>query len=283
MSKFTTLSYYKRKISGGLNTIKTKNANKYNQFKFRLYSSKNTKYNIKFNTLNELKNAYHNLNDQYHYFHHYFHHLAPNWLRDHRKYFSKDNRAFGEDAFLSMWYYVFSEFKPQSILEIGVYRGATLSLFSLLSKQQGLNAEVHGISPFSSAGDSVSVYLKNLDYHQDVLNNFEYFKLQKPFLHKGYSTDIEMIDVIKSKKWDLIFIDGCHDYEIAKKDFELCSQYVKTGGLIVFDDASLYTEYNPKFFSFKGHPGPSKVVSEIPIDSFIEVISCGHNRVFKKI
>jgi hypothetical protein len=75
------------------------------------------------------------------------------------------------------------------VLEIGVYRGSTLSLFSLLSLKLNLNSEVHGISPFSSAGDSVSKYLSELDYFKDVLENFIFFYLPKPILHKGFSTD----------------------------------------------------------------------------------------------
>jgi len=93
--------------------------------------------------------------EAYTYFHQAFHHASPPWLKDHRTYFSKESRSFGEDAFHSMWLHIFSEFKPRNILEIGVYRGSTLSLFSLLSKRLSLNSEVHGISPFTHIGDSV--------------------------------------------------------------------------------------------------------------------------------
>jgi hypothetical protein len=39
-----------------------------------------------------------------------------------------------------------------------------------------------------------------------------------------------MREVIKSIKWDLIFIDGNHDYEVVKEDFEICSKNIKKGG-----------------------------------------------------
>lgn len=240
---------------------------------------------LKFNrklSLHEIHEKFRERNTMYNYFHHFFWNLSPSWLKEHRDYFSKDKRGFGEDAFHSMWYFIFNEFKPKQVLEIGVYRGQTISLFSLLASKFGFVSEIHGISPFSSAGDEVSVYLKNLDYENDVKTNFNYFKLPFPILHKGFSTDKEMIKIIESTQWDLIYIDGNHDYEVAKHDFNFCSKNVKKGGLIVLDDASLNTEYKPAFYSTAGHPGPSKVASEIDMNSFEEILSVGHNRVFKK-
>jgi len=75
--------------------------------------------------LNEINQLYTTRNLKYKYFHHFFWNLSPNWLQEHRQYFSHDMRGFGEDAFHAMWYLVFSEFKPNKILEIGVYRGQT--------------------------------------------------------------------------------------------------------------------------------------------------------------
>lgn len=233
--------------------------------------------------INEINKRFKNSNQQYNYFHHFFWNLSPNWLKEHRNYFKQDLRGFGEDAFHSMWYFIFKEHKPKKVLEIGVYRGQTITLFALLANKLGIECEVHGISPFTSAGDKVSVYLQNLDYENDVKKNFNHFKLPTPFLHKGFSTNEEMIKIIESKQWDLIYIDGNHDYDIAKHDFEICSKHINKGGLIVLDDASLNTEYKPAFYSTAGHPGPSLVASEIDMKSFVEIISVGHNRVFKKL
>jgi hypothetical protein len=182
-----------------------------------------------------------------------------------------------------MWVLIFKEFKPINILEIGVYRGQTLSLFTLLGLRYTNFLNVNGISPLTSAGDEVSIYLKNLDYENDINENFEFFNLDKPKIHKGFSTDTQMIDIIARSEWDLIYIDGNHDYEVAKSDFLLCSKYCKKGGLIILDDSSLYTEYKPSVYSTAGHPGPSLVADEIDRTKFKEVISVGHNRVFVKL
>jgi len=221
--------------------------------------------------------------DQYGYFHDFFWHKAPRWLRDHRAYFKECQRGFGEDAFHAMWYLIFRDFKPGTALEIGVYRGQAISLWGLLSRYFGLNTEIHGISPFTPAGDSVSTYLKNVDYYNDVLANFREFGLETPRLHKGYSTDKEMRSLVASREWDLIYIDGSHDYEIVKEDFLFSGCALRKGGLIVLDDSALYVPYAPYLYSSAGHPGPSRVASEIDPGVFTEIISCGHNRVFKKV
>ena len=92
-----------------------------------------------------------------------------------------------------------------------------------------------------------------------------------------------MMDVIRSKKWDVVYIDGSHDYNVVKSDFGLCSSVLSSGGIIVMDDSALYTSFKPPIYSSGGHPGPSSVADEINRDVFKEILSVGHNRVFKKI
>jgi predicted O-methyltransferase YrrM len=213
----------------------------------------------------------------------FFHQRIPAELREHREYFVQERRGFGEDAFHVLWYLLFLEFKPKNFLEIGVYRGQTLSLAALLSRRNNLTVEVCGISPFSSAGDSVSRYRDNVDYFEDTLKNFEHFKLPRPKLLKNFSTDAEAKQFIASKQWDMIYIDGNHDYEIARQDWDICSQNLKVGGVIVLDDSGLTTTYRPPRFATGGHPGPSRLAQEIDRKHFRERLQVGHNRVFEKI
>lgn len=243
---------------------------------------KNNNYNKEIN-INDIKKRFPELKEQYSYFHHYFWNLSPDWLQVHRFYFKKNKRGFGEDAFHAMWYFIFKEFRPTDVLEIGVYRGQTISLFALLSKKINLKTEIHAISPFTAAGDDVSKYLETLDYYNDVIENFKHFELPIPFLHKGFSTDKPMVEIIQSQLWNLIYIDGNHDYDVVKQDFAVCSKFLKKNGLIVLDDSSLYTDYKPSHYATPGHPGPSKVALEIDFNLFHEILSVGHNRVFKKI
>jgi hypothetical protein len=93
----------------------------------------------------------------------------------------------------------------------------------------------------------------------------------------------EKVKIINSIKWDLIYIDGNHDYDVVKQDFENCSKNLNVGGFIILDDSALYTNYIPPFYSTAGHPGPSKLASEINLNEFEEFISVGHNRIFRKV
>jgi len=211
-----------------------------------------------------------------------FHRTVPQAVRDHRRYFSQMGRGFGEDAFHVMWWRLFCRFKPQSFLEIGVYRGQVISLLALLAKLEDAPCPVTGISPFSPVGDSVSKYRSDLNYFQDTLENFRHFGLAEPVLLQAYSTDPSAVALIRSRNWDMIYIDGNHDYEIVSKDWRICAESIKPGGLIVLDDSGLGTSYTPPLFASGGHPGPSRIAAEIDHARFDEILQVGHNRVFQR-
>lgn len=212
----------------------------------------------------------------------YFNTLLDPKLREHRNYFTSELRGFGEDAFHVMWWMIFERLRPSTFLEIGVYRGQTLSLAGFLQKKLGIDGVTAGISPFEPAGDSVSSYLRNVDYFNDTLLNVKHFDLKEPILVKGFSTNAEAVTFIGGQAWDCIYIDGNHDYEIARADWDNCSRSVKIGGVIVLDDSSLDTEFRPPLFATAGHPGPSKIAQEIDRSTFTEVLRVGHNRVFQR-
>jgi Methyltransferase domain len=214
---------------------------------------------------------------------HYFHANLPELLREHRFYFEAEGRGFGERSFHVMWFLLFREFKPESFLEIGIFRGQTLSFAALLGRHLNLQMLTQGVSPFSPAGDSVSIYGGGVDYYEDTLKNFAHFSLPAPQLLKAFSTDKVAVELIASRDWAFIYIDGNHDYEIALADWNLCSAHLLPGGVIVLDDSGLTTKYKPPIFATGGHPGPSRLAQEIDRSRFREILQVGHNRVFQKI
>jgi cephalosporin hydroxylase len=219
-------------------------------------------------------------NDLYAYMHHHFHHLCPGELREHRTYFRQEMRGFGEDAFHAMWFTLLREFKPEECLEIGVYRGQVISLWALISRNFGFFCDVHAISPFASTGDRVSVYLRNVDYLEDTLAHHRHFGLREPNLVCAFSTDPIALEQIRSRQWNLIYIDGNHDYEVALADYEVCRDNLAVGGLLVMDDSSLGTNFRPPLFSTAGHPGPSRIVLELAMKQLRFLGGVGHNNVF---
>jgi predicted O-methyltransferase YrrM len=207
----------------------------------------------------------------------------PEEFKKHRRYFLRDQRGFGEDAFHVMWWMLFREIRPERFLEIGVYRGQTISLAALLHRTLEIEGSITGISPFSPAGDSVSTYRENLDYLKDTQLNFRAFGLPDPELLRAYSTDCIATQRISQEAWDAIYIDGNHDYDVARDDWSACSANIRTGGIIVLDDSALGTAYNPPHFATAGHPGPSRLAAEIEdLAGFREILRVGHNRVFRK-
>jgi len=247
----------------------------------RKYAKFNPKYD-KDLSFTEVIEFYKNRNDIYMYFHQYFHHHLPKEIKDHREYIIKNKKGFGEDVFHAMWYKLIVEFKPTNLLEIGVYRGQVVSNWTLIGKLLNQDMNISGISPFSSFGDSVSEYLKNLDYYQDVQETFEELNLKKPTFIKGFSSDDKAVKYIKNKKWDLIYIDGGHDYEDVLFDYKLCLENLADNGIIVIDDSSLYTDYNPLSFAFKGHSGPSLVAREYADKEMKFLGAVGHNSIYMK-
>jgi hypothetical protein len=215
----------------------------------------------------------------------YFNKYSSLQIKEHRFYFSQNKRGYGEDAFHVMWELLYDKFNFSNFIEIGVYRGQTISLISLLASIKNRDIEVYGLSPFNNTGDEVSNYI-TIDFLEDTIINFKYFNLKKPHLIKHYSTDQEAHEFFQKYKWDCVYIDGSHNYDIVKQDWEIASNSVKIGGIVVFDDSSLYLNYSNPFMSFKGHVGPSKFVEDLKskgINDFKEILIVGHNRVFKKI
>ena len=220
----------------------------------------------------------------YLYMHYWSLRSAPKWLRAHRLYFAQQGRGFGEDAFHAMWFKLLAEYRPRRCLEIGVYRGQVISLWLLIAERIGFPIEVHGISPFSAAGDSTTAaYAKGIDYHADVITNCEYFSSKRPHLLRAYSTEPEAIALINTGGWDLIYIDGSHDEEVVLADYRNCEPNLSARGLLVFDDSSLYANVRLPRFAFAGWPGPSRIVRDMVANEMSLIASVGHNNVFCRI
>jgi hypothetical protein len=234
-------------------------------------------------TLAELRERELTRQEQYWYCIYYFDHFLPAAPREHRAYFSQEKRGFGEDAFHAMWFLLFEELRPSHALEIGVYRGQTITLWKLLSRHFGFDCRVSCVSPFAPAGDSVSQYERSIDYYEDTLQNHRHFGLELPEICRDYSTAPEARRFIASRNWQVIYIDGNHDYEVAREDWVNSAATVVAGGIIVLDDSALGTSFSPPGFSTAGHPGPSRIAGEIDASSFQEILSVGHNRVFQRL
>lgn len=215
----------------------------------------------------------------------YYDQHLPAHLKEHRLYFSREQRGFGEDAFHVMWSLLVDRFKPVNFLEIGVYRGQVLSLVGLLQRDYGIQGNNTGIGPFERIGDAASVtaYGHCADWLEDINTNIAHFDQPQPQLVKALSTDPVAIETIQSTSWDMIYIDGNHDYEVVIEDWKNCAANIRPGGVIVLDDSGLNSGYRPPLFASGGFPGPSKIANTVGTGGFREILRVGHNRAFQRL
>jgi hypothetical protein len=208
-------------------------------------------------------------------------------LKSHRLYVENNSLGFGERPFHAMWREIINLMPPSfKFIEIGVYKGQVLSLVKLLSDNSNKNVEYYGVTPLIGLGDKFSNY-EQADYKQIISGIFDHFNLEfdaDKNLIIGSSDDKEVMDKIEELKYfDLMYIDGSHDYEVVISDIELMKRVCKQGAIIVFDDSACFKELPPN--NFKGHIDVCNAIKNtIESDSnFKELLCVGHNRVFQKV
>ena len=73
------------------------------------------------------------------------------YLKNHRDFIESKNLGFGDRAFTYMWFLILNYVKDKNLngnlLEIGVFKGQIISLWSLISKQIDLDSNIIGITP----------------------------------------------------------------------------------------------------------------------------------------
>ena len=83
------------------------------QYFYKKSKKKNRRFNKELSLL-DIKKYYTKKKDIYLYFHKYFWNNCSEDIRAHREYFVTENRGFGEDAFHSMWYFIFKRIFTKS-------------------------------------------------------------------------------------------------------------------------------------------------------------------------
>ena len=194
--------------------------------------------------------------------------------------------GFGEVAFSWNWYLLVNEMKNNfKFLEIGVYKGRVLSLIQLLSNICNKHVEIFGITPLNTSNDKYSNY-DDVDYLQTIRNSYAISNVSfdTTTIINGYSQNLETIKKASQyAEYDIIFIDGCHDYDIVCLDIQNYSKLLKTGGYLVLDDASSLIEN--AYGKFLGHYDVGKAVKDVLDNNanFVHLYAVGHNRVWKKL
>lgn len=126
---------------------------------------------------------------------------------------------------------------PKVTVELGVDYGYSLFIWSLYN-----NGKVYGIDSFSTEHHNSRID----DDYQFVLDIKEKLNLENLEVIKGLFDDVAST---WKKKIDILHIDGLHDYQNCKNDYDTWKKFVKKTGVVVFHDTISYPNDVGKLFS----------------------------------
>lgn len=229
-------------------------------------------------------------------------------LAPHRSFIETHHLGFGDAAFHALWGRLITaaadRFPQVNALEIGVYKGQVISLWTLLGKLHRIPLTVSALTPLAGNPRPSSRLLnwlllrlsrrfqeqhhngnfyENDDYLRAIKALYAHFELDfsRVILHRGRSTDPEILRMLSGASFSIIYIDGDHTYQGAKSDLLNFASKVLPGGWLVADDASFY---QPGTRFWKGHEAVSRAVDEVmPGLGFKNILNVGHNRVFERV
>lgn len=227
-------------------------------------------------------------------------------LAAHRRHIESSNLGFGDAAFHAMWLRLLAaaaeRFGAVRALEIGVFKGQVVSLWSALGREHGFDVNISAITPLAGQPlpkrtmwnwlrarldaryrercDNGNFYAAE-DYEAIIRSLFQRFEVDfdRVTLYRGFSTDAAILSRLSGESFHIIYIDGDHTYAGALHDFTTFGPKVVVGGWLVADDASCEL---PGTAFWKGHEAVSRAAEIIPLLGFENVLNVGHNRVFER-
>jgi len=143
----------------------------------------------------------------------------------------------------------------KSILEIGFNGGHSADLFLSSSNATVLSFDLGENLCVQTAKDYIDI--KYPSRHQLILGN-------------SVDTIPQYISQYPNTTFDLIFIDGCHDYDVAITDILNCRNLANTNTVVIVDDIIIADDYSlQKSWTL----GPSKAWAECILDGVVCHIS----------
>jgi len=130
--------------------------------------------------------------------------------------------------------------KPSNILEIGTLTGATFFCWCQVATGKKISIDLPG----GMGGVSYT------QHHMELRNARMSAWSEDVHCFLGSSRDLDIVrgvrDLLDGERLDFLFIDGDHQYEHVKRDFELYSPMVRDGGIVAFHDVE-NCEYHPNY------------------------------------
>jgi predicted O-methyltransferase YrrM len=138
----------------------------------------------------------------------------------------RDAKAAVRTCEAHVMYCICRNFGYKNILEIGTGTGFS----SLVFAKAIIDQEVFGsVDTIDINPESPNIFNNNFSPIVEALPEME---SMITFYNKDSVDIIPFLD----KEYDLAFVDGCHDYDCVKSDYEAVTKKVKDGGCIIFHD-----------------------------------------------
>ena len=147
-------------------------------------------------------------------------------------------------------------FRPNIIVELGVFRGDSLSAFAQSSRDMKCKNSIYGIDKW--IGDTTTG-----EYGEEVYADLkDYFIMNYPEVKLIREYFDDALTYFDDKSIDLLHIDGCHEYDAVKNDYTKWLPKISQKGIILFHDIAAY-EANFGVYRFW-----SEIKDEYPSISF---------------
>jgi hypothetical protein len=131
-------------------------------------------------------------------------------------------------------FWLIENFKPDNIVELGVYNGTSYFSFCQAVERLNLNTRTYGVDSWK--GDEHAGFYEEEVYKRVVAyNNNKYSK----FSTLIRSTFDEARTYFSSASVNLLHIDGLHTYEAVKHDFEKWLPALSENAIVIFHDINV--------------------------------------------
>jgi SAM-dependent methyltransferase len=204
-----------------------------------------------------------------------------------RKYFDNIG-GFSQDPWYPMWDILIKELDIENFLDLGVHVGQFSILPALLSHRYQKEIAIHMVSPFNGTGDKYSGY-EQKDYikvFEDAVTDLMDCVAKHIFYpHVGLSQNTNIKNELAGMQFDMMYIDGSHDYEVVKQDIAFyVLQLLKPGGIVIFDDANFYIPYGRPPWERQGYRDVVRAVTEMMDGNseFEFLFNLTHNKIFRR-
>lgn len=183
-------------------------------------------------------------------------------MKEHRDFVERHAFGMGERSFAYFHNIILKDLDEKTpkeqptlrLLEVGVHRGQTISLWAMLAQRLSRPVEIVGVSLFDGGEIDPPEMVGKREYRDDVklivkeftgeipAPEFHWFWMGRKFsmqLVKGDSTNPDVVKSVASAgEYDLVYVDGGHTWDVARADVINYGSMVRSGGLLLIDDCA---------------------------------------------